>query len=420
MGSTKYALRVIEGKLRGYIYDLPENSELFLGRGANFDIVIDEDMVSRRHAKILTFHDQIVLQDLNSTNGTSVNKQRIQGSQRLQLGDSVTVGTCILELIQAPQQPGLNAGAGMDVYGSSSSGGNMNAGGAFPNQPTNNAYGMGNPAAANPLNATVTPPLPTTAQGNSPLYNPPGMPPAQSQPGSANFGMFPNQTNQPAPSQFAQSMANPPHQAQANSFNGMASIGGARPRMKSVVGSFPSAETADVISMIERLIERRHDGILAVFDPEEREGSIYFRGGRVYFATYEDPHRVMEISISPQEALSKLCSWTQGRYKVKNMNALPSFEQEISEDSRSLLERVRHHCTELNQLRSQIPPLTQRLSLCQPLNPPLTALSQEQLYLLQLAINQYEIRAVVDCHPQGEREGIKALLLLLEQGYLQS
>ena len=78
MGSIKYALKVIEGKLRGHLYYLPENSELFLGRGASFDIVIDEDMVSRRHAKILTYHDQVTLQDLNSTNGTSVNQKLIQ------------------------------------------------------------------------------------------------------------------------------------------------------------------------------------------------------------------------------------------------------------------------------------------------------------------------------------------------------
>ena len=382
MGSTKYALRVIEGKLRGYVYDLPENSELFLGRGANFDIVIDEDMVSRRHAKILTFNGHIVLQDLNSTNGTSVNKQRIQGSQRLQLGDSLTVGTCILELIQAPQQPGLNMGGTADqsnnAYGSSSNGG-MGSGagqlnnGAFANHPTSNAFGgvantIPTPPPASPMNGPNAG-LNNNVPGSQPFHN--GMP--ANQPVAQNFGNFPSQNSPMQSGQFSQSMGGiPPQQGSPGAFNGMASLNGARPRSKSVVGSFPSAETADILSMIERLIERRHDGVLAVFDPEEREGSIYFRGGRVYFTTYEDPHRIMDVSISPQEALSKLCCWTQGRYKVKNMNALPTFEQEISEDSRSLLERVRRNCTELNQLRSQLPSLSQRLTLCQPLNPPLT------------------------------------------------
>ena len=399
MGSTKYALRVIEGKLRGHVYDLPENSELFLGRGANFDIVIDEDMVSRRHAKILTFHGQVVLQDLNSTNGTSVNQQRIQGSQRIQLGDTLTIGTCVLEVISAPQQAGYNMG-----------------------EPATNAFGTSLPQ---PPQATPSP------QGNIPNYSGQSFNPAGAQGSSAQLGQpsgygghF-NQAPTPPPPPAAQSF-NPSGIGQSlsssssSSFGGMASIAGARPRTKSVVGTFPSSDTADVLTMVERLIERRHDGVLAVFDPEEREGSIYFRGGRVYFATYEDPHRVMDVITPPQEALVKICCWNQGRYKVKNMGALPSFEQEISEDSRSLLDRVRHSCAEMNQLRSQLPPLGQRLTLCQPLNPPLTSLTQEQLYLLQLAINQYEIRSIIDCHPQGEREGIKTLLLLLEQGYLQA
>ena len=118
-GVSMYALRVIEGKMRGRIIDLPGNSELVVGRGSTFDIVIDEDMVSRRHAKITTFHDGVTLQDLNSTNGTLVNQHRLQGltAQRLKAGDQVGVGTCVLELIQtdgatntqalAPPEPSL-------------------------------------------------------------------------------------------------------------------------------------------------------------------------------------------------------------------------------------------------------------------------------------------------------------------------
>ena len=450
MGSTKYALRVLEGKLKGHIYDLPENSELFLGRGASFDIVIDEDMVSRRHAKILTFHDQIVLQDLNSTNGTSVNQQRIQGSQRLQLGDSLTVGTCVLELIIAPQQSGVNVGLKFEqtnTFGTSSSSeasasNPLGQAGPIPNVPTNNAaYGsmsghsniQNQPVQNQPVqNQPVqnqpmqnqpmqNQPMQNQPMQNQPVQNQPMLnQPIQNQPMQGGYSSFPGSGApvQPNP-HFIPNMSVSAIQQNNASFGGIPSISGTRPRMKSVVGVFPSAETADVLTMIERLIERRHDGVLAIFDPEEREGSVYFRGGRIYFATHEDPHRMIEVHTSPQEALVKLCCWSQGRYKVKNMNALPSFEQEINEDGRSLLERVRQTCVEMNQLRAQLPPLSQRLMLCQPLNPLLTALTQEQLYLLQLAINQYEVRAIIDCHPQGEKEGIKALLFLLEQGYLQ-
>ena len=85
--------------MKGHLYELPENSEFIVGRGTNFDIVIEEDMVSRKHAKIMTFHQEIVVQDLNSTNGTLVNHQRVEGGHRMNVGDQLTIGTCVLELI---------------------------------------------------------------------------------------------------------------------------------------------------------------------------------------------------------------------------------------------------------------------------------------------------------------------------------
>ncbi|MBM4292233.1 MAG: FHA domain-containing protein, partial [Deltaproteobacteria bacterium] len=102
--------------MRGHVYELPENSEQVVGRGASLDIVVDEDMVSRRHAKLMTFHNEIMVQDLGSTNGTLVNQSRVQGAHRLQVGDLVGIGTCVLELIgpselAAAQQQGAYVAA---------------------------------------------------------------------------------------------------------------------------------------------------------------------------------------------------------------------------------------------------------------------------------------------------------------------
>jgi hypothetical protein len=63
-------------------------------------MVLDEDMVSRRHARLSTFHGQIVLQDLKSTNGTFVNGERITVS-RLKPGDRVLIGNSVMELVEA-------------------------------------------------------------------------------------------------------------------------------------------------------------------------------------------------------------------------------------------------------------------------------------------------------------------------------
>ena len=66
-----------------------------LGRDETADIVIDDPGVSRRHSEIRVTTDgpHLVtsIRDLNSTNGTFVNGDRIS-SQRLQDGDRVTLG----------------------------------------------------------------------------------------------------------------------------------------------------------------------------------------------------------------------------------------------------------------------------------------------------------------------------------------
>ena len=173
-----------------------------------------------------------------------------------------------------------------------------------------------------------------------------------------------------------------------------------------------------MISMVDRLVERRHDGILVVVDQDEREGSVYLRGGRIYFASVEDPHHFSEHPMHPLQSLIRICGWAQGSYKVKSNNALPSFEGELNEDSRSLMERVRQSCAELKALRAQLPPLDTRLAIPSPLNSPLSKLTEDQLNAFQMCMNHYPIQSAIDFHPQGEREGIKVLLSLLDAGYL--
>lgn len=95
-----YALRFISGKYQGGEYPLPGNREILIGRGGELDIVLVEDMVSRKHAKITTTDGKIIIQDLGSTNGTFVNGEKIKRA-RLKEGDRVLIGTSILKLISA-------------------------------------------------------------------------------------------------------------------------------------------------------------------------------------------------------------------------------------------------------------------------------------------------------------------------------
>lgn len=62
-----------------------------LGRSKNNDIVIGDPSVSRYHAKIQRKGQSFLLFDLNSTNGTYVNEQKIKEA-RLNDGDVITFG----------------------------------------------------------------------------------------------------------------------------------------------------------------------------------------------------------------------------------------------------------------------------------------------------------------------------------------
>jgi pSer/pThr/pTyr-binding forkhead associated (FHA) protein len=72
-------------------------------------MVLVEDMVSRRHAKISVNGDTVTIQDLGSTNGTFVNGERVD-RMTLTDGDRVLIGTSIIKLVTTdgpavPQQP---------------------------------------------------------------------------------------------------------------------------------------------------------------------------------------------------------------------------------------------------------------------------------------------------------------------------
>ena len=82
------ALRFISGKYQGGEFPLAGNQEIFVGRSSDLDMVLVEDMVSRRHARIACTDEQILIEDLGSTNGTFVNGEKIKKTA-LKEGDRV-------------------------------------------------------------------------------------------------------------------------------------------------------------------------------------------------------------------------------------------------------------------------------------------------------------------------------------------
>ena len=90
-------LVVTAGPLRGTTIPLSASS-ILLGRAPSCTLVLDDDYSSSRHARIFPQGGSWYVEDLNSTNGTYVNEQRITGIQPLPPGVSVRVGQSIVEL----------------------------------------------------------------------------------------------------------------------------------------------------------------------------------------------------------------------------------------------------------------------------------------------------------------------------------
>lgn len=94
----QYVLRFISGKYQGGEFPIVNDKPIIVGRSSDLDMVLVEDMVSRKHARITMQQDQIWIEDLGSTNGTFVNGEKIKRA-RLKEGDRVLIGTSILKVI---------------------------------------------------------------------------------------------------------------------------------------------------------------------------------------------------------------------------------------------------------------------------------------------------------------------------------
>lgn len=82
-------LEIIGGRSSGRVFALRVGATA-IGRDPTNDVVLDDDGISRNHARIVVA-DQLSIEDLASTNGTYVNGARV-GRQRIREGDRLQFG----------------------------------------------------------------------------------------------------------------------------------------------------------------------------------------------------------------------------------------------------------------------------------------------------------------------------------------
>lgn len=77
----------------------PLGDQLTVGRAAECQITIDDTFASQLHARVFNHEGQLFVEDLGSTNGTYLNKRKLQGPQAVRRGDRVQVGNTVMELV---------------------------------------------------------------------------------------------------------------------------------------------------------------------------------------------------------------------------------------------------------------------------------------------------------------------------------
>lgn len=112
-------VEVLEGQTRGSVH--PLEASMLIGRTSRMQLRLEDDGVSREHAKLTITEDGIVnLVDLGSTNGTFLNGARIdvaivREGDRIQVGPDVTLRFDFRRPDAIVQSDGTDEGASLDL-----------------------------------------------------------------------------------------------------------------------------------------------------------------------------------------------------------------------------------------------------------------------------------------------------------------
>ena len=90
-------LRVVEpAEQRGRTYDVAD--ELTIGRAAGCQVPLEDSFASQLHARLFRRNGELLVEDLGSTNGTFLNRKKVDAAVPIRKGDRLQVGKTVLEL----------------------------------------------------------------------------------------------------------------------------------------------------------------------------------------------------------------------------------------------------------------------------------------------------------------------------------
>ncbi|MFN0062093.1 MAG: FHA domain-containing protein [Myxococcaceae bacterium] len=305
--SARYSLKFISGKYQGGEFPLRADKQVVIGRSSELDMVLVEDMVSRKHAKITLGSGKILIEDLGSTNGTFVNGEKVKHA-RLKEGDRILIGTSILKLVHQ-----IAGGDELD------------------------------------------------------------------------------------------------DQAVRRNLEEVAANSAARNKSSSMTGKIEEIPLPDLLQLFHT---SKKNGVLVVNGA--REGRIYMRQGRVYYAVIDDNHE-----LGPHKSFNRIVTWEQGDFELRPVD-IEEFAVELQGSTEALLMEALRLLDEGKRIAPELPSPTATLSLSLPLTAPLRDLKPEQLDVVQLVHNYGSLQGVLDHSGRDDVVTSEALLELIKGEYVYS
>lgn len=93
------SITILEGSNEGKNFTLATDIPILIGRSSSAHIcLVDDNLVSRKHAYIICEESSLFIHDLNSKNGTYINGEKIECPTLLKNGDIITIGRTNLKI----------------------------------------------------------------------------------------------------------------------------------------------------------------------------------------------------------------------------------------------------------------------------------------------------------------------------------
>jgi pSer/pThr/pTyr-binding forkhead associated (FHA) protein len=95
--SVPQQMVVTAGPLAGQTFPLTD-AQITIGRADDATLVLTDDYASTRHARIFPQDGQWIVEDLGSTNGTYLDRQKVTQPTPVPVGVPIRIGKTVLEL----------------------------------------------------------------------------------------------------------------------------------------------------------------------------------------------------------------------------------------------------------------------------------------------------------------------------------